>query len=230
MVEKNEAYCAAKLKENPLFRSIDDVSSSDLILDASLKTWPKKTCFIDSHVTHHKFHILISGRLKVYYFDDTKDRKITLYLLTKHDVFDIYNLFHLSSHKVYYETLDTTEVLSIPIDKLKHWMHKNPSFYMGLLQYMIIKMKFLEEFVASSNLDDTSTKLARLLLNYTNETSKKIELINDLSHKELAQLIGTTRAVLNRNIQKFKEDGILNISNRQIEIKNMELLMDKIRD
>ncbi|SFZ94249.1 CRP/FNR family transcriptional regulator, anaerobic regulatory protein [Flaviramulus basaltis] len=230
MLEINEKYCLTKLYENPLFKNIDLKKYSNLIKDSSLRTWPKKTCFLDTDKTVNKFNIIISGRLKVYYFDDIKDRKITLFLLSKHDVFDVYHIFNISQHKVYYETLDTSEILSIPINTLKEWMKNNPIFYIGLLQYIIIKMRFLENFVTSSNLDDTSTKLARLLLNYTNETSEKIELINDLPNKELAELIGTTRAVLNRTIQKFKEAGILKIENKQIKIINMKLLLEKLKN
>ncbi|MDO7172599.1 Crp/Fnr family transcriptional regulator [Mariniflexile sp. AS56] len=227
MAENHEEYCLSKLSENPLFKNVD---LKHLIKDFSFKNWPKKTCFLDTDKTSYKFHFIISGRLKVYHFNHNKDRKITLFLLAKHDVFDVYTIFNLPQRTVYYETLDTTEVISIPIETLKKWMQVNPSFYISLLQYIIVKMTFLETFVASSNLDDTSTRLARLLLDYTNESSKKIELINDLPHKELAQLIGTTRAVLNRTIQQFKEAGILKIENKQLEIINMSLLLDKLKN
>ncbi|MBU2951705.1 Crp/Fnr family transcriptional regulator [Tamlana agarivorans] len=218
------------LKENPLFKDVSITGLQELQFHGKRKTWTKRICFIDSSKTKNNFYIIINGRLKVYFFNPDKDRKITLFILTKHDVFDLYELFDWCHHKVYYETLDDTEVFSIPTSFLKQWMQNHITFYKNALQYSMIKMKGLEDYVTSSNLDSTSTRLAKLLVHYTNETSLKLELINGLPHKELAQLIGTTRTVLNRNIQQFKEEGIIEIKNKNIKILNMPLLMDRIKE
>ena len=88
-------------------------------------------------------------------------------------------------------------------------------------------MQRLEEFVIDISLEDTPTRLANLLIKNMNTTSNKIELIDNLSHRELAQLIGTTRAVVNRHIQDFKNDGILKVERKYIEILNVKELLNK---
>ncbi|MDO6761486.1 Crp/Fnr family transcriptional regulator [Tamlana sp. 2_MG-2023] len=229
MMHLNRYNDIKALKENPLFKDVSDEGLQELFFHSKQKTWTKRICFLDRSETVNNFYIITSGRLKVYFFNPKKDRKITLFILTQHDVFDLYNVFDWCHHEVYYETLDDTEVFSIPITFLKQWMQEHVAFYKNALEYSMIKMKGLEDYVTSSNLDSTSTRLAKLLVEHTNETTHKLELINGLPHKELAQLIGTTRTVLNRHIQEFKEEGIIEITNKNIKILNMNLLLDRIK-
>ena len=61
-----------------------------------------------------------------------------------------------------------------------------------------------------------------------NRESFEIELINELTHLELAAMIGTTRAVLNRHLQEFKEQGVIETGKRQIRVLNPAWLESKI--
>ncbi|MCR8667913.1 Crp/Fnr family transcriptional regulator [Aestuariibaculum sp. M13] len=230
MAKENKDYIIPILKENPLFKEISDEELCAFLKISSVKKWPKNTCLFDGDSTLYNFYIIISGKLKLYYYNKAKDRKITLFLLVKNDAFDVSRLLNFSQHKVYYETLTSANILTTNSLLLKRWMMDNPEFYKSLLHYTLIKLKDLEEYVTSSSIDDTSTKLAKLLINNVNYSSNQIEKINDLPHKELAQLIGTTRAVLNRQIQVFKKEGIIDIRNKNIEIKNMDLLLDKLKN
>ncbi|QQY81775.1 Crp/Fnr family transcriptional regulator [Tamlana sp. s12] len=213
-----------ELKSNPLFQDVSENGLNQLLEHVVIENWPKRFCFLGSSKTQRQFYIICTGRLKIYFYNAEKDRKITLFIITKQDVFDLYQLFKWNHHDVYYEALDDLQIFSIPLPFIDQWMREHDSFYKNALPYIIIKMKSLESAFTSSNIDTTATRLAKLLLRHTNETTQKIETINGLPHKELAQLIGTTRAVLNRNIQQFKQDGIIDIKNKHIEIINMNLL------
>ena len=60
-------------------------------------------------------------------------------------------------------------------------------------------------------LEDTGTRLMKLFLKHTvqNNPYPNLKLINDLSNEELAGMIGTVRVVVNRYMQKLKEEGII---------------------
>lgn len=70
-------------------------------------------------------------------------------------------------------------------------------------------------------------RLARLILKNINQESKKLEFINDLSNEEIANLIGSTRAVVNRHFQEFKNEGILKLGRKKMEVINLTLLIKK---
>lgn len=225
-LEKHRYYFET-LSENNLFKDIPPKSIESLLDISTPKIWSNKTTIADTEKTLFTFYIIISGKVKAYNFDLKNNRQLTLCILSKNDVFDVCTLMNGCLHDIYYETLDKTEVLAIPIFKMKKWMNENTNIINSFFGYIINKMQRLEEYVIDVSLEDTPTRLAKLLIKNMNTSSNKIEIINNLSHRELAHLIGTTRAVINRHIQEFKKDGILKIERKYIEILDLKALLNK---
>ncbi|WP_083425940.1 Crp/Fnr family transcriptional regulator [Zhouia amylolytica] len=213
------------LRENPLLNTVSDSELNNLLQLGSAEEWPKKTCIIDCKRALYKFHIIISGRLKIYKTNGSNNRHLTLFMLRKGDMFDVLSLLDNQEHHVYYETLDELKVLCIPIVNMKTWIDKNPGFTQNLLTYLTKQIRTLENYVIDVSLEDTSTRLAKLLLNHSNKKSNTIDGISDLSHDELAGMIGTTRAVVNRQLQHLREEGIIDITRKHITINNIEALI-----
>lgn len=159
---------------------------------------------------------------------NSSGKELTLFLLTKSDVFDIFCLLDGKEHEAYYECLDDVKVLSAPMEKLRDWFQKNPKFYRNLLTYAGKQLRLLESSVSSMTFTDISTRLLLLLLKHVNTTSKNLEVINDLPNKEIANLIGSTRAVVNRHLQRLKNNGSINISRNKMEIKDLSLLLKQL--
>ncbi|GGW32534.1 Crp/Fnr family transcriptional regulator [Arenibacter certesii] len=216
-----------KIRDNNLFTDINDKSLLELIAIANPCYWPERTCILQSDQELHKFYIITLGIVKAYDYDSINDREIVLSLLTENDVLNVCSLIGEGSTSLYYETLIPTEVLYIPLNRMREWSLKNPLFFKQILVYVLKKMNHLEDVVSDICLKDTSTRLAKLLLQYTNKSTNKIETIDGFTHNQLAGLIGTTRAVLNRHLQEFKEEGILDIRRKHIEIIDSTLLYKK---
>ncbi|MDE3743400.1 Crp/Fnr family transcriptional regulator [Maribacter polysaccharolyticus] len=220
-------YYIEVLNGNALFKDLPYSSLTALLKIATGKTWAKKSCILDTQETCYKFYIIISGRIKVYNFDMEKDRNLTLFMLKTNDVFDIFSLIDCARHEVYYETLDKTELLCIPLADMKQWIADHPEFNQNFLVYVIDKMCHLQKYVSDMVFKDAPTRLAHLIYNYLNLNSHELEVINDLTHEELAAMIGTTRAVLNRHLQNFKEEGIICLGRKEIIVTDLPALLSK---
>ena len=164
----------------------------------------------------------------MYNVDEFSEKEHTLFLLKKSDVFDLFCLFDGSKHRVYYECLDNIKVLAIPMDKLRDWLNKNPHQYQHFLSYAGKMMRTLESNVSQLIFTNISTRLLKLLLENINSKSKKLEVINDLPNKEIANLIGSTRAVVNRHLQLLKQSGSIDVARNQLEIKDISLLLKEL--
>lgn len=166
----------------------------------------------------------------MYKIDPFTGREFTLFLLTKNDFFDILCLLDGYEHHVYHQPLDNAIILSVSMSKMREWLKEHPEMNQALLPYLMKRLRIVEEYASNITLIDISTRLALLILKNINQKSQKLELINDLSHEEIANLIGSTRAVVNRHLQEFKEVGILNIGRKKMEIQNLQLLLDKVEN
>lgn len=220
-------YYIEVLNGSNLFKDMTYSSHTALLEIATGKTWPKKSCILDTQDTCYKFYIIISGRIKVYNFDMEKDRYLTLFILKSKDIFDIFSLMDCARHEVYYETLDQTELLCIPLADMKQWIVDHPDFNQYFLMYVIEKMCHLQKYVSDMVFKDAPTRLAYLIYKNLNLTSNELETINGLTHEELAAMIGTTRAVLNRHLQNFKEEGILCLGRKEIIVTDLPALISK---
>ncbi|MDT0649351.1 Crp/Fnr family transcriptional regulator [Autumnicola edwardsiae] len=213
------------LENCSLLSEMDDPTFKSLISLFYEEKWPKNTCFIDENKFLCKFFIILQGRVKMYQIDEISTKEVTLFLLTKGDFMDLFCLLDGSRHKVYYQSLDDVRVLAAPMENLHKWLQKNPEYYKNLLSYAGKQLRMLEDYVSDITFTDISTRLLKLLITNVNKDSNNLELINDLSNKEIAFLIGSTRAVVNRHIQKLKKNGCVLTSRENLQVMNLPLLI-----
>jgi CRP/FNR family cyclic AMP-dependent transcriptional regulator len=224
--KKRKQYVQA-LQMNKLLKGLPEYRLQNMLNELEEETWAKHTCRVDREKSLFHFYFILSGRLKVYKVDNATGREFTLFILTKNDVFDLLCLLDEEEHPVYYETLDKVVLLCVTMDKMRQWVQENPEINRNMLPYLAQQLKTMEEYASNVTLIDISTRLAKLILTHINSESKKLEMINDLSNEELANLIGSTRAVVNRHLQDFKNDGILSLGRQKVEIKNLQLLLER---
>lgn len=227
MMEQRDVHftrCKLEIKTSKIFRTMTDAAVSEIVGASSRVSWSEKTfvnsdSFIDSH-----FYCLLSGRVKMYQIHPDTGRNYTIDILKKGDCFDIMSLFDIKEHHVYFETIDEVELLSIPMISLKAWIAKYPEFYISLSSMVAERICLLEEIATEMCLTNTLSRLAHLLLRNIDEDSCSLKVIDNLSNEELASLLGTTRAVVNRNIQELKDKGAITVARKHIEITNKETL------
>ncbi|MFD2518765.1 Crp/Fnr family transcriptional regulator [Salinimicrobium flavum] len=226
-MRKRNQYIQA-LSTNKLLKDLEVDQIETILDDLNVEKWPKNTCSLHKTNTFHRqFHFIISGRLKVYKIDPESGREFTLFLLTRNDVFDMMCLLNECDQHVYYETLDKTILLAASLEKMQMWMKEYPEINRNILPYLCHQLRVVEEYATNLTLTEIPVRLAKLILRNINSESQKLELINDLSNEEIANMIGTTRAVVNRHLQEFKNDGTLLLGRQKMEIKNLQKLLRK---
>lgn len=145
-------------------------------------------------------------------------------------LFDIFCLLDNMAHTIYYECLDPVTVLVAPMQKVRSWLHKNPEKYVNLLQYAGKQMRLLENSLFEITFHTISTRLLKLLIKNLNKNTQDLEFIDDLPDKEIANLLGSTRAVVNRHLQCLKRTGSIKLSRNKVEVQDPGLLIDMLKD
>ncbi|OEY71473.1 hypothetical protein BHS39_05730 [Salegentibacter salarius] len=214
------------MSNNILFKDFDESILAEIASNFVEEKWPARTCS-NCYQLRHKFHIIISGRLKVFQTDKDTGREFTLFLLIQNQFFDVISLVDNCNHKSYYESLEEVKMLSTPTITMRKWLKMYPKLNERLLTYVSQQLLSLEDYAVNHTFFDIPARLAKLILKNLNHKSQKLEYINDLSNEEIANLIGSTRAVVNRHFQDFKKEGILKIGRKEVEVINLPLLLKK---
>ncbi|MCK0132185.1 Crp/Fnr family transcriptional regulator [Flavobacteriaceae bacterium F08102] len=213
-----------ELKFSFFENKLGQVEIRDLLSYMNSEHWPAGTYKSSTEVNNH-IHFIISGRLKVFQINPITGKAYTIFMLAGGDVFDIMNILDDEKHEINWETIDDVELLNIPIEHLRKCLQLYPDMNMLILKYLGKQMRMLEDEVTDISLHNTLTRLSNLLLKHINEKTKELELINNLPNDEIASLIGTTRAVVNRHIQELKKCGAIKVKRKRIDVSNIELLL-----
>jgi CRP-like cAMP-binding protein len=221
--------CIEVLKQSPLFAGLDRQSIEEIAQALVLERYPKNCDMLPAAQTADRFHVLVHGRVKITRSNAHDGRELTLWLLGPGDGFDIVTLLDGGSHEVSAWTLDEVEALSAPTAAFQEWLERYPLFRLAVHRYTASRLRELIELAGSLALHDTMTRLAHLLLRHfdtaRSTSASSLNLIRDLSHEELASLIGTVRVVVNRLLAKLKRESAVEVHKGALRIANLRRLL-----
>jgi len=184
---------------------------------------------VDSNLTW--FYIIISGKIKVYEINFETNREQTLYMLMRGDMYDLVTLLDGREHSLAISILDDGQAICFPIEKVREWMSKNSAFEQLIFRFVANQIRNIENLAIDLSLYETKERLLKLLLKNINTIeSRGVGLLDKLSRTEIANLIGTVRHIIDRHIKELKKDGVLNESNRKIELKNAEKVLQMLKN
>tara|TARA_B100000929_G_scaffold220918_2_gene177425 strand:- start:444 stop:1169 length:726 start_codon:yes stop_codon:yes gene_type:complete len=213
------------LKDSKFFKDIRKDALAELMEKLVYRKWSKGTYLSGAYEPLPFFYILVMGKIKEYQVDEISEKERINFILSDGDVFDVLNLLDDRPHKIYWETLEETEVLRITKEDMLRWMDKYPQAQKHLYQYMASHVRMLEEMTADLSMCPTLVRLSKLLIQSFDIDKGCLNRIDNLPNSELAKLIGTTRAVLNRHIQELKGCGAISVERKKINIENTERLL-----
>ena len=101
------------------------------------------------------------------------------------------------------------------------------------MPYLAKKIREKEQQVSSPILHDVTTRLSRIILDHINkikvyngtkEEEHKHHLVNGLNDETLARMTGTVRQVINKQLQYWKKEDIIDKKRNQLIINDLEAL------
>ncbi len=221
------------LQQSPLFSGLASSAIEEILTRCRRETW-KRRRQLPMEETWQRFHILLSGRVRLSRSNAESGRMITLFLLGPGDPFCIFSLLDGKPHDVMLETLDDVTLLSLPMDEARQWLDEHPEFNRQLLPYLGEQMCSLAGLATDLALHDTETRLARLILRHVDSGTQQQHvtprLINDLSHESLAEMIGSVRVVVNRQLQHWKQEGIVDAHRGHLEVEALQELVRRAEE
>ncbi len=183
----------------------------------------------DYDETLEYFFIFMSGKVKIFQMNLNNGKEQTLYLLGRGDMYDTVTLLDGRPHEVMSEVLEAGEALRVPIGKAREWMYDYPVFGEIVLKYVAGQIRHVEELASDLTLLDTKERLIKLIVENIEQSRKNgRNMLENLSHAEIAKLIGTVRHVVDRHIKQLKAEGILETGRRKLALKNLEKLQEKL--
>jgi CRP-like cAMP-binding protein len=217
------------LQNSPLFAQLDDVLLDDMMERFQVQSWPAKRA-VPLETISENFHVIVSGRARIEQIESKSGRTVTIFLLAPGDVFDILQLLTNIPCEGIITAIDRLELLTISTREVRRWIGSHPEFNISFLPYLGRQIRTLVQFGGDLALHDTETRLAHLVMrhiDYDDDGQFHIRLINDLPHEVLASMIGSVRAVVNRQLQNWRRRGLISLEHGHIHIEKLDRLLQR---
>lgn len=213
-----------------LTRNLEKAGLPDFFEHKKHIVYPAGSSVFGSSDTLKNFYFILSGKIKISQINPETSKEQTLYLLSRGDMFDVITLLDGREHDYISTALEESEAVEVPIVHIRELIESNPAFNRFFFPYLARQMRNMEELAVDLSLYDVYSRLLRLIArNVDTAKSGSLKLIHNLSHEELAALVGSVRKVVNRNIQRLKREGILEVSRKQLRLKSLQNLFEKLR-
>lgn len=176
------------------------------------------------------FYFIMSGKIKIYDIEFQSSKEQTLYMLSYGDMFDVVSLLDGKPNQYISEVLEDTHVVQLPLADVQEMILKDEKFRQYFYSYVASQLKSMEELAVSLSFYDVYQRVLQLFARFTEtiDGTPRLKIINNLKHDDIASMVGSVRKVVNRSLQKLKQDGIIEVSRKNIHIKNFQKLLDKL--
>jgi CRP-like cAMP-binding protein len=180
----------------------------------------KDDIFVPGDPDSHLYFVL-SGTVRLYkIYGDYKEA--TVALLKEGDVFGELSLQEGSGQTVFAHALTDVRVAVVRKSVLVEVIKRDPEFVMKLFSSLFERLKQSEEVIGSLLDREVSARLYKLLQNLgdrlgeTNGSATVLDI--HLTHRDLANMIASTREAVSKAMSEFQRDGLIEVHNRKIAI------------
>jgi len=159
--------------------------------------------------------VVVSGLVKV--FTRTEDKELLLYYIQPEQscIMSFSSGTRGEKSRIYAVTEEPSTLILLPASKITTWIQKIPA--LNQLFYRQYDIRYAELIDTVQHL--LYNKLDKRLMDYLNERMQ-VTGRNPLpiTHREIAQDLGTAREVISRLLKRFEKQGQLKLSSDGIEV------------
>ena len=98
------------------------------------------------------------------------------------------------------------------------------NFQFEVMKYLAEEWKVMEDSALSLGTKQIHSRLAELLITFSDAANKETEIVIDVTREVMATCIGTTKETVIRSLSDFKDRKWIGIEKNKIEILNRKAL------
>lgn len=175
------------------------------------------------------FYIVARGRVKV--FKDTSDgREQILHIISPGETFAEVALFSGSAYPASAQALEEGEVYYMPREGLLAMIGKDPQLSLnimaGFARWVRQFNQLLSEYTKAVPSRLAGYLIAEALRQQPRDLKDGVRVRLQINKTEIASLLGTISATLSRAFAGLREAGIIETSDREVVIRDLDRLRD----
>lgn len=176
--------------------------------------------------------VVATGRIRICHLTHDGKRS-TLAFVDPGEVFGELAVLDDTPREEYAEAAKESSVIRIPVNRLNDLLKENPDVALRFLHLIAQRRKRLERRLRNLLFCSSRDRLIHLLLElaekYGAPADNGVRLTTDLSHQDLASMIGSTRETVTLVLGDLQSEGLIKLGRRKITLLQPDQITGLVR-
>jgi CRP/FNR family cyclic AMP-dependent transcriptional regulator len=211
------------LKTVPLFASFPDEQLRLLVPVVTRRSVPRAAVIMAAGDAIDSLYVVISGRLKVM-MADAEGKEVILSLIGPGEFFGEMGLIDDSPRSASVITLEPCELLSVTKRDFRNCLAGNFEMSMTVMRGLVRRLREADRKIGSLALLDVYGRVARLLIDMSEEVNGQKTVTKRLPKQDIAKMIGASREMVSRVMKDLQMGGYIEVRGSTIVLRDTILL------
>ncbi len=216
------------LRNVPLFRDFDEAELLQVAGLVGTRRYAKHQTIFREGDPGQTFYLILGGSVAVVRIAPD-GRETILSILKERDFFGEMSVFDTSVRAASVRTLTEVDVGVIERDDFLGLIDRNPRIGRLLVIALSERLRAANKLIAATTSQDIRARLASLLLNLMQNFGEPVQngvrISLRLTNQEMANMIGTTRETVNRTLNRFWDERLIDMRTAHVVV----IEADKLR-
>ena len=213
----------AVLKAVPLFASFPEDQLRTLTTMVTRRSAPRSTTIMAGGDATDSLYIVLSGRLKVM-MSDSDGKEVILSILGPGEFFGEMGLIDDEPRSATVVTIEPCELLSIAKRDFKKCLAENFEMAMAVMRGLVRRLREADRKIGSLALLDVYGRVARLLLDMSEDVNGQRVVTKRLPKQDIAKMIGASREMVSRVMKDLQMGGYIEMRGSNIVLRDSIVL------
>ncbi len=202
--EENKAF----LRRVPLFSGLTEGQLEMLAAGSARRSYPKGRTIVSEGEPSQSMYILLAGRAKVQR-SDSEGKEVILAVLGAGEFIGEMSLIDDAPRSASVITIEPCEFMAVSKDAFKAMLAQNPEVAMNVMRGLVRRLREADKKIETLALLDVYGRVARVLLDFSENIGGERVVKNKLPRQEIAKMIGASREMVSRVMKGLEIDGYI---------------------
>ena len=215
----------AVLKNVPMFAGFPDESLRLLATLVTRKSVSRSTTIMVAGDPTDSLYIVISGRLKVM-MSDAEGKEVILAILGSGEFFGEMGLIDDAPRSASVVSIESCELLCVTKRDFKRCLAENFEMSMAVMRGLVKRLREADRKINSLALLDVYGRVARLLIDMSEEVDGQKVVSKRLPKQDIAKMIGASREMVSRVMKDLQLGGFIEMRGSTIMLRESILAIE----
>ncbi|MFP5405224.1 MAG: Crp/Fnr family transcriptional regulator [Gammaproteobacteria bacterium] len=196
------------LRRVPLLAGLSEQQLEALASGSTRRNYARGRTIVAEGEPSHSLYILLSGRAKVQR-SDAEGKEVILAVLSAGDWFGEMSMIDEEARSASVITLESCDFMSIEKASFKAMLAQSPDVSMAVMRGLVARLREADRKIETLALLDVYGRVARVLLDFSEEVNGERIVKNRLPRQEIAKMIGASREMVSRVMKGLETDGFV---------------------